>query len=149
MNYYNQLMELKIAEERLESLIEKKEMLRTRIMKVTSQIKDNVVSGGGNSDKMTNYVIAIEGVERQIEEVTEEIRTLKKGLAAMEQVFNNYQDDGIERQVFDLVYIKHKRASEAAEIIPCDRRTVYRYKKIIEAKILQKSESCHKMSQNM
>ena len=107
------------------------------------------VSGGGNSDKMTNYVIAIEGVERQIEEVTEEIRTLKKGLAAMEQVLNNYQDDGIERQVFDLVYIKHKRASEAAEIIPCDRRTVYRYKKIIEAKILQKSESCHKMSQNL
>lgn len=141
MNYYNQLMELKIAEERLESLIEKKEMLRTRIMKVTSQIKENVVSGGSNSDKMTNYVIAIEGVERKIEDVLEEIRNLKKGLSVMEEIFNNYQDDGIERQVFELFYIKNKKATEIAKIIPCDRSTVYRYKNIIDKKINAKSKS--------
>lgn len=141
MNYYEQLMELRIAEERLESLIEKKEMLRTRIMKITSQIKENVVSGGGNSDKMMNYVIATEGVEIKIQEVLEEIRTLKKGLAVMEEVFNNYSDDSIERQVFDLYYIKHKKATEIARLIPCDRSTVYRYKNIIDKKINAKSKS--------
>lgn len=148
-NYYEQLMELRIAEERLESLIEKKEMLKSRIMKITSQMKDIMVTGGSSSDKMVNYVIAIEGVDRKIEEVTEEIRGLKKGLGVMEEIFNNYKDDSIERSVFELIYIQNKKVSEAANIIPCDRRTVYRYKKIIDNKILQKSESCHKMSQKM
>jgi len=149
INYYEQLMELKIAEERLESLIEKKEFLKSRIMKVTSQIKDTVVTGGGSSDKMINYVIAVEAIDKKIEEVTEEIRMLKKGLVAMEEIFNGYKDDGIERQVFDFVYIKHKKPGEAARMIPCDVRTVYRYKKKIENKIVQKIESCHKMSQKM
>jgi len=146
MNYYEQINELRIAEERLESLIEKKEMLKSRIMKVTSQMKDIVVTGGGSSDKMVNYVIAIEGIDRKIEEVTEEIRILKKGITAMEDIFNNYKDDGIERRVFDLIYIKHKKATEAAYLIPCDVRTIYRYKKKIENKIIAKSENCHKMS---
>ena len=141
INYYEQLMELKIAEERLESLIEKKELLRTRIMKITSQIKENVVSGGGSSDKMTNYVIAIENVDIKINDVIEEIRTLKKGLSIMEDIFNNYSDDSIERQVFDLYYIKHKKATEIAKIIPCDRSTVYRYKSIIDKKINVKSKN--------
>lgn len=47
-------------------------------MKITSQIKENVVSGGSSSDKMTNYVIAIENVDIKINDVIEEIRTLKK-----------------------------------------------------------------------
>ena len=149
LNYYEQLCELKLAEERLETLIEKKSMLRARILKITSQMKDIVVTGGGSSDKMVNYVIAIEGVDRKIEEVTEEIRTLKKGIEAMEAVFNNYHDDNIERRVFELVYIKRKRPGEAARMIPCDVRTVYRYKKKIETKIIQKTESCHKMSQKL
>ena len=146
-NYYEQLTELKIAEERLETLLEKREMIKSRIMKVTSQIKDIVITGGGSSDKMVNYVIALEGIDRKIEEVREEIDGLKKGLVVMEDIFNNYKSDNIERRVFELLYIKNKKVSEAANIIPCDRRTVYRYKKIIDNKILQKSESCHKMSQ--
>lgn len=149
INYYEQLNELRFAEERLESLIERKELLRTRIMKITSQPKEIVVGGGINSDKLTNYMIQVESIDKKIEETVEDIRLLKKGLEAMEMVFNSYKDDGIERKVFDLIYIKHKRATEAAKIIPCDRRTVYRYKKIIDAKILQKSESCHKMSQKL
>lgn len=138
INYYEQINELRIAEERLESLIERKELLRARIMKITSQPKEIVVGGGINSDKLTNYMIQVESIDKKIDEVTEDIRLLKKGLEAMEMVFNSYKDDGIERKVFELLYIKHIRVSEAAKMIPCDRRTVYRYKNIIENKILQK-----------
>ena len=150
INYYEQLSELRFAEERLENLIEKKEMLITKAMKITSQPKDIMVGGGINSDKFTNYMIQIEGIDAKIDVLVEEIRILKKGLEAMENVFNSYKVDGIERQVFDLIYIKHKKVSEATKIIPCDRTTVYRYKKKIEQKIFNENEKLqHNATKNM
>ena len=102
--YYNQLSELRLAEERLNTLLEKKKMLEARITKVTSTAKEIVTSGGVPSDKMTDYVIKCEEIDKEIEELEEEISILKKGLSQMEKILKNIS--GIEERGFRLYYIE-------------------------------------------
>jgi DNA-directed RNA polymerase specialized sigma subunit len=132
-NYYTQLSELRIAEARLITLQEKKELLEAKATKTTSAIKDVIAFGGSNSDKMTNYVIKCEELNKQIEETTEEIRILKKGLFQMEEILKHIS--GIEERVFRLYYIENKNPTQISLIIPCARETVYRYLRKINRKI--------------
>ena len=131
--YYNQLSELRLAEERLNTLLEKKKMLEARITKVTSTAKDIVTSGGIQSDKMTDYVIKCEEIDKEIAEIEEEIDILKKGLSQMEKILKNIS--GIEERVFRLYYIENKNPTQISFIIPCARDTVYRYLRKINKKI--------------
>lgn len=132
-NYYTQLGELRIAEARLTTLLEKKELLEAKATKTTSAIKEVVVFSGSNSDKMTSYVIECEELNKKIEETTKEINILKKGLRQMEEILKNIS--GIEEKVFRLYYIENKNPTQISFIIPCDRRTVYRYIKKIKQKL--------------
>ena len=132
-NYYQQLSELRIAEARLITLQEKKELLETKATKVTSAIKDVVAFSGSNSDKMTEYVIKCEEINKQIEETTEEIRILKKGLHRMEEILKHIS--GLEERIFRLYYIENKNPTQISLIIPCARETVYRYLKKISRKM--------------
>lgn len=132
-NYYTQLSELRIAEERLKNLRERKSLLETKITKLTSTPKEVVVTGGSPSDKMTNYVIKCEEIDKEIEEVTEEISIIKKGINKMEEILNNVS--GIEERVFRLYYIENKTPLQISFIIPCGKATVYRYLNKINKKI--------------
>lgn len=132
-NYYQQLSELRIAETRLTTLKEKKELLEAKATKTTSAIKDVVAFGSSNSDKMTEYVIKCEEINKQIEEIAEEIKTLKKGLFQMEEILKHIS--GIEEKVFRLYYIENKNPTQISLIIPCGRDTVYRYLRKINKKI--------------
>ena len=131
-NYYAQLSELRIAEQRLITLQNKKKLLETKITSTTSTIKE-VVSFGSTDDKMTTYIIKCEEVDKQIEEVEEEIEVLKKGLHKMDEILHNIS--GIEERIFRLYYIENKNPTQISFIIPCDRRTVYRYLKKIKEKM--------------
>ena len=132
-NYYQQLSELRIAEERLITLKEKKAMLENQITKITSTIKDVVAFGGVQSDKMTSYVIKCEDIDKQIDEVEEEIRILKKGLHQMDEILKNIS--GIEERIFRLYYIENKNPTQISFIIPCGKATVYRYLNKINKKV--------------
>ena len=132
-NYYVQLSELRIAEARLTTLQEKKELLEAKATKTTSAIKEVVAFGSSNSDKMTEYVIKCEEINKQIEEVEKEIEVLKKGLRQMENIINHIS--GITEKIFRLYYIENKTPTQISFIIPCDRSTVYRYLKKIDKKI--------------
>lgn len=132
-NYYSQLSELRIAETRLETLKEKKGMLETKITNITSQLKDVVVHTNANNDNMSDYVIKCEEVNKQIEEVEVEIKVLKKGLQKMNEILKNIS--GIEERIFRLYYIENKNPTQISFIVPCDRRTVYRYLKKIREKL--------------
>ncbi len=132
-NYYCQLSELRIAETRLETLKEKKGMLETKITNTTSQLKEVVVHTNATNDNMSDYVIKCEEVNKQIEEVEEEIRVLKKGLQKMNEILKNIS--GIEERIFRLYYIENKSPTQISFIVPCDRRTVYRYLKKIKEKL--------------
>lgn len=132
-NYYAQLSELRIAETRLETLKEKKGMLETKITNTTSQLKDVVVHTNATNDNMSDYVIKCEEVNKQIEELETEIIVLKKGLQRMDEILKNIS--GIEERIFRLYYIENKNPTQISFIIPCDRRTVYRYLKKIKEKL--------------
>ena len=131
--YYNQLSELRLAEERLNTLLDKKKMLEVRITKITSTPKDIITTGGVQNDKMADYVIKCEEIDKEIEELEEEISILKKGLSQMEKILKNIS--GIEERVFRLYYIENKNPTQISFIIPCARDTVYRYLRKINKKI--------------
>lgn len=132
-NYYTQLSELRIAEARLQTLLEKKAILETKITKVTGSMKEVVTFGGTSSDKMTDYVIKCEEIDKQITELKEEINVLKKGLSLMEDILKHIS--GIEERVFRLYYIENKNPTQISFIIPCARDTVYRYLRKINKKL--------------
>lgn len=132
-NYYTQLSELRIAETRLETLEEKKVLLEAQATKTTGTLKDVVSFGSVSNSKMTDYVIKCEEIDKEIEEITEEIRILKKGLQQMNEILKNIS--GIEERVFRLYYIENKNPTQISYIIPCARDTVYRYLRKINAKI--------------
>ena len=125
-NYYTQLSELRIAEARLETLKEKKGMLEARATKTTSQIKEVTVYTNATNDNMSDYVIKCEEINKQIEEVEAEVRILKKGLQRMDEIIKN---------ISRLYYIENKNPTQISFIIPCDRRTVYRYLDKIKQKM--------------
>lgn len=131
-SYYQQLSELRIAETRLDTLNEKKAMLEAKITKVTSTSKEIVTSGGVQSDKMTDYVIRCEEINKQIEEVEEEIEILKKGLHKMDEILKHVS--GIEERVFRLYFMENKTPTQISYIVPCGIATVYRYIKEIKRK---------------
>lgn len=132
-NYYAQLGELRIAEARLTTLLDKKALLEARITKTTSTIKDVVVYGGSSNDKMTDYVIKCEELNNKIKETEEEIKILKKGLSQMENILKNIS--GIEERIFRLYFIENKNPTQISFIIPCARDTVYRYLRKINKKV--------------
>lgn len=132
-NYYQQLSELRIAEERLNTLQERKTNLLTKATKTTGSLKDVVVYGGGISNKPLSYAEQCEEIDKQIEEVKEEIKILKKGLQKMDEILKHIS--GIEERVFRLYYIENKNPTQISFIIPCARDTVYRYLRKINNKI--------------
>ena len=83
-NYYIQLSELKIAKERLFVLEQKKAMYLRRATSTTSVIKYIVVTGGKAPDKMTEYVIKCEELDKEIEELKKQIAILQKSKKIIE-----------------------------------------------------------------
>lgn len=132
-NYYQQLSELRIAETRLSTLKERKEYLLANATSVTGSLKEVLTFGEGTSNKPLNYVEQCEEIDKFIKETEEEIRILKKGLQQMDEILKNIS--GIEERIFRLYYIENKNPTQISFIIPCDRRTVYRYIKRIEQKM--------------
>lgn len=132
-NYYTQLSELRIVETRLETLKNQKEALETRINNITSKLKEVAVFSNVSTDKMTEYVIKSEELDKKIEEAEEEVKILKKGLLMMEEILENIS--GIEERIFRLYYIENKNPTQISFIIPCARDTVYRYLRKINKKV--------------
>lgn len=135
-NYYIQLSELKITKERLFVLEQKKAMYLRRITSTTSVIKDIVVTGGKAPDKMNEYVIKCEKIDKEIEELKEEIAILQKGINTMDSYLDDikYKSD-LEKQVFILFYKEGKKPDEIANMLPCGIATVYRKLRKIEEKL--------------
>ena len=135
-NYYIQLSELKIAKERLFVLEQKKAMYLRRATSTTSVIKDIVVTGGKAPDKMTEYVIKCEELDKEIVELKEEIVILQKSINIMDSYLDDikYKSD-LEKKVFILFYKEGKKPDEIANMLPCGIATVYRKLKKIEEKL--------------
>ena len=131
-NYYAQLSEIRIAETRLNTLLETKALIECKMLSITKELKEIPIYGTGQNDKMSAYVIKLEDINKQIEEKEEEIKILKKGLHKMDEILKHI--NGIEERVFRLYYIEGKTPTQISFIIPCSLATFYRYKTKIEKK---------------
>lgn len=136
-NYFTQLQELKTAKERLNVLEQKKELYLVRATDVTSKLKEVVISGGASTDKMADYVIKCEIVNKEIEELKEEIGIMEAAINKMDSYLNEirYKSD-TERRVFIYYYKDNRTPKEISLLIPCGIATVYRKLEKIE-KILK------------
>jgi hypothetical protein len=132
-NYYLQLSELNVAKTRLSTLEAKKQMYLRRVTSTVSVIKDIVVVGGKAPNKMDEYVIKCEEIDKEILELKEEITLLENNLKAMDEYMKASVDKAdTEYQVFVQHYIEGKKADEIAQILPCGIATVYRKLKKLE-----------------
>lgn len=139
-NYFSQLTELNLAKARLNTLEAKKEMYLRRVTSTVSVIKDIVVVGGKAPDKMDEYVINCEEIDKKIAEVKEEIAILETNIRKMDKYLTEHKDKAdLETQVFILHYKEGKKADEIANLLPCGIATVYRKLKKLE--ILLKNDS--------
>lgn len=134
--YYIQLTELKIAKERLDTLEQEKQMYLRRATNVVSVIKDIVVIGSKTPDKMNEYVIKCEEIDKEITELKEKIAILESGIKAMDRYLEKIKDYAdTETKVFIYHFKEGKEANKVAKMIPCGIATVYRKIKIIEKKL--------------
>ena len=84
-NYYDQQQELQIALYRLESLQNKKEYYFNQTQPGTMDYSKENVQGGVHSDSITEYVIKIEKIDKEIELLQNEIESLENNLKKMEK----------------------------------------------------------------
>lgn len=132
-NYYIQLSELNVAKARLNTLEAKKQMYLRRVTSTVSVIKDIVVVGGKAPNKMDEYVIKCEAIDKEIAEIKEEIAILEEDINTMNKYIEEHKTKGdIEYQVFVSHYMEGKKADEIANILPCGIATVYRKMKKLE-----------------
>ena len=125
--YFIQLSELNIAKERLNTLEQMKQMYLRRVTSTVSVIKDIVVVGGKAPDKMNEYVIKCEEIDKEIAEVKEEIKVLEKGIESMDHYLNSIKGKAdIEEKVFILHYKDGRKPEEISWLLNCGIATVYR-----------------------
>ena len=126
-NYYVMLSDLKLAKERLKVLEERKEMLFRSVTNTVSVIKDIVVVDGASPDKMTEYTIKCEQIDKEIEVVKEEIKLLENSIEKMNKYLEESKDEAdTERKVFIYYFKDGRRAEEIKDLVPCGIATVYR-----------------------
>lgn len=123
-NYIITSCEYEICSKRLNRLYEKREKLQTMITKTTSNLKDVLVDGGHENDKMSIYVAELDEIEREINELEKEISNLKDDLDYMDKRLSNIED--LKEQIFVMHFIKGMKVKEIAPKVYCDISTVYK-----------------------
>lgn len=138
-NYYLQQNDLVIAEARLNTLKSMLKRLEEKITNCTSQMKEVMVSGGFENDKMGKYLEQKENILEEIQEKEDEIKQIKKNLKVMETALRKMH--GIEEEIFVMFHIDGLKQKQIARKIPCDISTVYKYLKQINRKILTRQKN--------
>lgn len=124
-NYITTSNELDIICRRLKRLYVRREKVQAALTNTTGKLKDVVVSGGTNNDKIGNYIAELDEINVEIKELEEESAILKDDLDYMENRLSNINE--IKEQVFTRYFIKGEKPLEIATKIPCGKTTVYRY----------------------
>lgn len=124
-NYITTSNELDIICRRLKRLYVRREKVQAALTNTTGKLKDVVVSGGTNNDKIGNYIAELDEINVEIKELEEESAILKDDLDYMENRLSNINE--IKEQVFTRYFIKGEKPLEIAPKIPCGKTTVYKY----------------------
>jgi phage shock protein A len=129
-NYYDQQQELQTALYRLETLKEKKKLLFNKTQPGTMDYSKEPVEGGVHKDLMTEYVIKIEKIDKEIEEKEKEIELLSKYLKKMEKCLRTMK--GTLEQIFVAKYIDRLPVREIMIKVNYCQSDVYRKLQVIK-----------------
>ena len=134
-DYYTTTQEIKICETTIRKLQRKKEKLFLKATKTTSQLKEDITSGGQSTNAIELYVQKlIDEVENELKEKEEELKELLlsrgKIEEALKEIAKNKNND-LER-IFVYFYIEGKDKKQISKLMPCDLSTVYRKLKEIK-----------------
>lgn len=134
-DYYTINQEIIICNSTIKHLRRKRERLFARATKVTSQLKQDITSGGSPENAIELYVQRlIDDVENELTEKEEELKELllskEKIEEALRKIAKNKNND-LER-IFVYKYLDGKSEKEIAKLMPCDLSTVYRKMKQIK-----------------
>lgn len=150
-NYNDTRSELKIAQNRLDLLLDKREALFTQYCGTTSSLKDVVVQSGGNNDKMTAYVQKLhdpdpktgKSLAQEIEDQQNEVNRLIYYIGLMDNTLKEIQS--IEYKLYYAIVVEGRSITSAVDHVACtegkDTSTIWKnyYPKIeFEIKKLQK-----------
>lgn len=134
-NYFDQQQELNTAIFRLKTLEEKREIYFNATQPKATAIKDEIVSTSFiNSDSLTNYVIKIEKIDKEIDLIKREIKTLEYYLSQMENVLRKMK--GSLEKIFVAKYIDGLKVKQIATRVNYSQSHIYRELSIIK-KIIQ------------
>lgn len=123
-NYIITSNELDIIKRRLDRLYSRKEKIQAALTNTTGKLKDVVVSGGSNNDKIGNYIAELDEVTNEIKELEKESTILKDDLDYMDSRLSNITE--LKEQVFVMFFIKGMKPKDIAPKIPCDISTIYK-----------------------
>lgn len=123
ITYNNTKHELEIEREHLEMLLEKKEQMYSKVMKITSSQNQNAGSGCKLTpkDKMALFMIEYmkknpktgKSLNEEIEESKETVRTLEKHLNIITS--HLCQLNGIEYELYSQIKVKNRKPTQAVE----------------------------------
>ena len=135
-DYYTITQEIIICEASIRRLQKQKEKLFLKATKTTSQIKEDITSGGKKQNAIEVYVQKlIDKVEKDLAEKETELKELLLSKGKIEEALRNIaknKNNDLER-IFVYKYIEGKNNKQIAELMPCDLSTVYRKIKEIKS----------------
>lgn len=128
-DYYTINYEIIICNSTIKHLERKREKLFARATNTTSQLKQDITSGGSSENAIESYVQRlIDEVENELTEKEEELKELllskQKIEEALRKIAENKNND-LER-IFVYKFLDGKSEKEIAKLMPCDLSTVYR-----------------------
>lgn len=123
-NYYDQQQDLQAALYRLETLKEKKEMYFNMTQPGTMDYSKDNVGGGVHNDLMTEYVMKVEKIDKEIELKEKEIAVLQHYLNKMEKCLRTMK--GTLEKIFVAKYIDRLPVYQIMELVNYSQAHVYR-----------------------
>ena len=128
-DYYKINQEIIICKTTIKHLEMKKERLFARATNTTSQLKQDITSGGNPENAIEVYVEKlIDKVEKELTEKQEELKELLLSRGKIEEALRKIaenKNNDLER-IFIYKYIDGKSMKDISRLMPCDLSTVYR-----------------------
>lgn len=123
------LQQIRLYDSHINTKLEDLHQLKEMVTKITPTLKDDVVSGGGNQDKLGDAIAKIVDLEEEVN------RDIDRYVNAKQEISNTLEkiSDPDQLQVLHMRYVQYK----AWEQIACDMHMTYRNVCYIHGKGLQ------------
>lgn len=133
------LQQIRLYDSHISTKLEDLQHLKEMVTKITPTLKDNVVSGGGNQDKLGDAIAKIVDLEAEIDRDIDRYVEAKQEISATLDKLT----DPDQLQVLHMRYVQNK----TWEQIACDMGFSYRWVCTIHGRALQQIEKILKNTQ--